>query len=284
MLAAAPHAPERLYGLGNPEALSPGVAVIGARKATPYGLTCTERFAAHIARRGMPVVAGGARGCDLAAHRTALACGGTTVVVLGGGADWAYPQQGKSTFQQVIDSGGAVVAEWPWGTHPLPAYFRERNRIIAGLSVLLVIAEAGLPSGTFSTADAALEQGKEVAVVPGTITSPNSRGSNMLIAQGAPPLLDEEILDCCIEEAFMQHPFASTISPVPTGPARIDALLAKDALLRALSAEAYRPDELTAYFGFSAAELSRRLAGYELAGLVERGVDGRYQLKAHVRE
>lgn len=278
LLAQVQDAPERIYGIGNPEALRPGIAVIGARKATPYGLVAARRFAEHAARRGVPIISGGARGCDQEAHKAALKMQTPTVVVFGSGADVVYPRTGAKLFQQVIDAGGAVISENPWGFAPLAYTFLRRNRIIAGLSMLLVIAEAGMPSGTFSTADAALSADRAVACVPGSITSPYSKGANYLISQGAYPLLDEAALDVAIDAAFAHLPL-SVMEAVPAGDeaSRWDKALAGDPLLAALAAEAYTPGELSAYFGFSAAELGRLLSHYEIEGLVERGRDGRYQ-------
>ncbi len=270
--------PARIYGIGNPDALGAGIAVIGARKATPYGLGAARRFALHAARRGVPIVSGGARGCDQEAHRAALRVGTPTVVVFGSGVDVVYPSTGFELFQEVVDAGGAVISENPPLTQPLGFTFRRRNRIIAGLSMLLVIAEAGLPSGTFSTADAALAAGRAVAAVPGSINSPYSKGSNHLIAQGAIPLADEETLDVAIDSAFTQLPLTVAPGmPVGSGPARWDALVKDDPVLAALAADAYTPSELCAHFGLSASELASRLSSYEMDGLAQRGRDGRYQ-------
>lgn len=278
LLATMQDAPKRIYGIGNPESLTPGIAVIGARKATPYGLAAAKRFAEHAAKRGVPIISGGARGCDQEAHRAALKMGAPTVVVFGSGADVVYPRMGARLFQQVIDAQGAVISENPWGTPPLGHTFLRRNRIIAGLSMLLVIAEAGMPSGTFSTADAALAADRSVAAVPGSITSPYSKGSNFLISQGAVPLVDETALDLAIDGAFAHLPLSVMERPAPdAGVPKWDEMLEEDPLLAALAAESYTPGELTAYFGFSAAELGSRLSQYEMAGLVERGRDGRYQ-------
>jgi DNA processing protein len=188
--------PKTLYVIGAKDVLKQaeelGLAVVGARKATPYGLGAAKRFARLAASRGAVIVSGGARGCDSAAHRAALAESASTVVVLGGGCDCPYPSENTPFFQQIIDAGGAVVSENPWDFEPLPYTFRERNRLIAGLAKATLIVEAGLPSGTFSTADHALEQGKDLLVVPGAITSAYSRGANRLIYQGAHPVVDDE--------------------------------------------------------------------------------------------
>ena len=187
--------PRVLYALGDIDAFDDALAVVGARRATPYGVGCAKRFAAIAAERGIVIVSGGARGCDAAAHEAALAVGGRTVVVLGGGIDEPYPAEHAGLFQRVVNAGGLILSEHAWGVPPLPYAFRERNRIISGLARATLIVEAGLPSGTFSTADAALSQGREVLVVPGAITSSTSRGANRLIYQGAHPVIDDETFE-----------------------------------------------------------------------------------------
>lgn len=279
ILRDTPDPPRVLRGIGNPGALQPGIAIIGSRKATPYGLACAETFAAHIASRGIPIISGGAMGCDQCAHRAALDSGCPTVVVFGSGADVTYPKRGRDLFQRVVDAQGAVVSEQPWGTPPLPGTFVRRNRIIAGLAALVLIVEAGLPSGTFSTADAALRANRDVAAVPGSITSPNSRGTNHLIAQGAYAVIDVDTLDSAIDLAWAHSMY--TLLPAATGSpslADVAAVIDDDPVLRALAAEALSAQQLAAYFDYSPGELSRRLAQYELENLVQRGMDGRYQL------
>ena len=184
--------PERLYVVGDPTAMREGLAVVGARKATPYGKSCAKRFAGLAAARGIAIISGGARGCDTVAHEAALAAGAPTVVFLGGGCDELYPSENAGLFQRVVDAGGAVASEHSWGFKPLPFAFRERNRLIASLAKATLIVEAGLPSGTFSTADEALAANREVLVVPGAVTSPASHGANRLIYQGATPVIDDE--------------------------------------------------------------------------------------------
>lgn len=185
--------PRELFVVGCPDALlDPALAVVGARKATPYGKGCARRFARLASLRGICIVSGGARGCDAEAHRAALAAGGRTVAFLGGGCDRVYPPENLPLFQQIVDAGGAVVSEREWGFPPVPYAFRARNRLIAGISQATLIVEAGLPSGTFSTADEALAVGAEVLAVPGSITSASSRGANRLIAQGATPVVDDD--------------------------------------------------------------------------------------------
>lgn len=189
------HPPEKLWVVGDPATLREGLAVVGARKATPYGKGCARRFAGRAARRGVTIISGGARGCDAEAHRAAIEEGGPTVVFLGGGCDRIYPAENRPLFQEVVKCGGALVSEHDWTVPPLPYMFRARNRLIAGLARATLIVEAGLPSGTFSTADEALEANKDVLVVPGSIDSSQSRGANRLIYQGATPVVDDETFD-----------------------------------------------------------------------------------------
>ena len=190
-LKSIPHPPARLYGVGRPGALAEGLAVVGARRATPYGRGCAKRFAAAAAERGVAIISGGARGCDAVAHEAALAAGAPTVAFLGGGCNQLYPAENAGLFQRIVAAGGAVVSEHEWDFPPQPHTFRARNRLIAGLSRATLIVEAGLPSGTFSTADEALLAGREVWVVPGAITSAASKGANRLLYQGALPIVDD---------------------------------------------------------------------------------------------
>ena len=227
--------PDRLYVVGNVDALVAGLAIIGARKATPYGLSCARRFARIAAEKGLVIISGGARGCDSEAHRAALDAGAPTVVFLGGGCDEVYPAEHFGLFQQIIDAGGAVVSEHPWGFAPLPYTFRDRNRLIAGLADAVLIVEAGLPSGTFSTADEALEAGKDVLVVPGSIMSAESRGSNRLLYQGAVPVVDDETFEDALfnacgvlrhpgTPAMQAHDFDPVVSSILAAPQTLDEL------------------------------------------------------------
>lgn len=273
-LGAIPHPPERLYVVGDPAALCEGLAVIGARNATPYGLACARRFAGRAAERGIVVISGGARGCDGQAHRAALEAGAPTVVFLGGGCDQIYPASNFGLFQQVVDGGGAVVSEHEWDFPALPYTFRKRNRLIAGLARAVLIVEAGLPSGTFSTADEALEANKDVLVVPGAISSATSAGSNRLLYQGATPIVDDETFDDALHALFGTLKQESVQEGV--GPSR-------DVLLEALRAEPMRLDRImeTVLPRMRAADrtparVQLRLAKLEQAGLIGRYPDGRF--------
>lgn len=265
--------PERLYAIGNVNALGGGLAVIGARKATPYGRSCARRFARIAAEKGICIISGGARGCDSEAHRAALEAGCPTTVVLGGGCDYIYPAENYTLFQQIVASGGTVVSEHSWSKHPLPAYFRMRNRIIAGLADAVLIVEAGVPSGTFSTADNALDMGKEVLVVPGAITSSSSRGSNRLLLQGAIPIVDDESFEDALFNVFgmLKRPDHEALDEEEENPV-IAALRAQPSHLDDLldvARDVYGDED-------ARARLMQEIAIAEALGKIQRQPDGRW--------
>ncbi|MGE5110194.1 MAG: DNA-processing protein DprA [Acidobacteriaceae bacterium] len=178
--------PVILYIRGNRGALSaPGIAVVGTRHPTPYGLGMAERLACDLSARGLIVLSGLARGVDSAAHRGAVQARGQTVAVLGTGVDVIYPRENKKLAEQMVELGGAIISEFPLGTAPTPQNFPIRNRIISGLSIGVLVVEAGEYSGTRITARCALEQCREVFAVPGNVTNRLSWGPNTLIKQGA---------------------------------------------------------------------------------------------------
>ncbi|ABO50503.1 DNA protecting protein DprA [Desulforamulus reducens MI-1] len=161
-----------------------GIAIIGSRKPSPYGLVVTETLAGELARGGIEIISGMARGIDSASHRAALMNNGMTMAVLGCGPDIVYPRENEKLMKQIIEKG-AIITEFPPGTMPEPWHFPSRNRIISGLSSAVVVIEAAEKSGALITADFALEQGREVMAVPGNINNPKSAGTNKLIKQGA---------------------------------------------------------------------------------------------------
>lgn len=274
-LRTIPQPPKELYGVGNIKALQEGLAVIGARRATPYGLACARAFAGHAAKRGVCIVSGGALGCDSEAHKASLEAGGTTVVFLGGGCDQVYPASNYGLFQKIIDAGGAIVSENEWEFPALTYTFRQRNRLIAGLAKATLIVEAGLPSGTFSTADEALAANKDVLVVPGAISSHTSAGSNQLLFQGATPVIDIESFDSILASMFglLKQEQAAQTKPPRT---QIDPLLS------ALQAEPMRLEDIFERVpapkgkGSKRDKLQVRLVELEAQGLVKRYLDGRY--------
>jgi DNA processing protein len=175
-----------LYVRGNVEALSQfGIAVVGTRHPTPYGVSMAERLSCDLAARGIIIFSGMARGVDTAAHRGALNAHGKTVAVWGTGVDVTYPKENQKLADQIVSSGGTILSEFSLGTFPAPQNFPIRNRVISGLSIGVLVIEAGEYSGTRVTARCALEQGRDVYAVPGNVTNKLSWGPNTLIKQGA---------------------------------------------------------------------------------------------------
>jgi DNA processing protein len=178
--------PVVLYVRGDVSALSrPGIAMVGTRHPTPYGIGMSERLACDLSTRGLIIFSGMARGVDAAAHRGAIAAKAKTVAVFGTGINVLYPRENSRLADQILGFGGALVSEFPVDTFAAPQNFPIRNRIISGLSVGVLVVEAGEYSGTRITARCALEQNREVFAVPGNVTNRNSWGPNTLIKQGA---------------------------------------------------------------------------------------------------
>lgn len=179
--------PITLYVRGDWQACldQPCVGVIGSRNCSTYGKNASEMLARELAARGITIVSGLARGIDTSAHRGAIEGKGRTIAVLGTGLDSVYPKENTRLVDEILDSGGAVVTQFPLGTPPLKDNFPYRNRIISGLSLGVLIVEASERSGSLITARLAMEQNREVMAVPGNITSGNSYGTNYLIKAGA---------------------------------------------------------------------------------------------------
>jgi DNA processing protein len=179
--------PITLYVSGNWQECfeRPAVAVIGSRQCSTYGENASEMLARDLASRGICIISGLARGIDAAAHRGAIRGEGKTIAVLGTGIDGVYPKENAKLIHEILDSGGALVSQFPLGTPPLKDNFPYRNRIISGLSLGVLIVEASERSGSLITARLAMEQNREVLAVPGNITSGNSYGTNYLIKSGA---------------------------------------------------------------------------------------------------
>jgi DNA processing protein len=178
--------PPVLWALGDVSLLSrPSIAVVGTRKPTPYGSGMAELLSRDLATRHMVILSGMARGVDTAAHRGALAAKGKTVAVWGTGIDVIYPKENKALAESILAGGGAILSEYQLGTFPAPQNFPKRNRILSGMSVGVLVVEAGENSGTRVTARCALEQDRDVYAVPGNVTTRNAWGPNTLIKQGA---------------------------------------------------------------------------------------------------
>ncbi|HEX9092538.1 MAG TPA: DNA-protecting protein DprA [Coriobacteriia bacterium] len=282
-LLLSPEPPETLYGCGSPGAVRLGLAIIGARRATPYGLSCARLFAGWAAERGVTIVSGAARGCDMAAHQAALEAGGSTVAVLGCGADVDYPPQARALLAE-LRRDHAVVAEAPWGSPPAPFAFSRRNRIIAALSAAVLVVEAALPSGTFSTAGHAADAGREVFAVPGSVFSDTSRGCNRLIRDGGHPVSDVSdlaglLVQCgLLDDGEPDRLFGNDVSRSPAAP--VADLVGLDAATRttarALFADPMRPDDAARALGTDVVTVARALTTLERRGVLARYPDGRY--------
>ncbi|MCL2332891.1 MAG: DNA-protecting protein DprA [Actinomycetia bacterium] len=275
-------APEILYGRGEAACLRPGIALIGARNATPYGLSAARAIAGWAAELGLTVYSGCARGCDQAAHRGALEAGGRTVAVLGCGADIVYPTRAAALLDRIAESG-CVVSKYPWGTPPAAWRFRERNWLIAALSQFVVVVEARIPSGTFSTVEHALTLGVGLAAVPGSIFCPGSEAPNRFISDGAIPLTRREDLASAVAQFLPAGvPWESGGESAKKRKASNRQLTAsagpEDEVLRTLAAQPASLEELAHDLALSPREAMLRCSRYEIEGLVQRYPDGRYGL------
>ena len=195
----------------------PGVAIVGTRRCTSYGRRVAHRLGEAVARAGWPVISGLARGIDAAAHQAVVQTGGVGVAVLGSGIDTMYPPENGQLALELVACGGAVISEYPAGTPPAPFRFPARNRLISGLSSAVVVVEADLTGGALITARLALEQGKEVLAVPGDIDRPTSAGCNLLIRDGAHPVLGAEDLINSLEFILGPAPATPSLREVASG-------------------------------------------------------------------
>lgn len=249
--------PHRLHIRGDADALCETcVAVVGARSCSSYGAQAARSLARELARSGVAVVSGLARGVDGQAHRGALEGGGKTIAILGCGIDRNYPQAHSSLADQ-IEQAGAIVSEWGPGVEPAPWRFPARNRIIAGLARSTVVVEARSRSGALITADFALELGRDVFAVPGEITSGLSAGTNDLLRQGAAPALSA---------ADVLGAVGIDLPPNQADTASLSELARE--VLRRLGDEPLVADELVRLTGRHSGDLSSALVELELAGRI----------------
>jgi DNA processing protein len=271
-LLESPDPPLLLYAQGRIELLaSPSIAVVGSRNPTAQGADNARAFAAHLSQAGLTIVSGLALGIDGAAHQGGLEGRGSTVAVMGTGADRIYPARHR-TLAHRIAQDGLLLTEFDIGMPPLPPNFPLRNRIIAGLSRGTLVVEAALPSGSLSTARAAVEAGREVFASPGSIHSPQSRGCHALIKQGAKLVESaDEILGELNWHAVSLRETVRSQTPAVAG----------DPLLAALGHDPASLDALSARTGYGAAELNARLLELELDGQVARLPGGLFQRRSH---
>lgn len=273
-LLEIPDPPLLLYAKGRIDLLhANSLAMVGSRHASTQGFIDAERFAQALSQAGLSIISGLASGIDTAAHQGGLRASGSTVAVIGTGADIVYPAKNRSLAHQIATSG-CILSEYPLGTPAIAANFPRRNRIISGLSRGVLVVEAALQSGSLITARCAAEQGREVFALPGSIHSPLAKGCHHLIKQGAK--LVETAQDILEELHFATFAPPSHSATSKTETASV-ASASQQPLLNIMGFAPVAPDLLTQRSGLDAAGLADQLLELELNGLVERLPDGRYQ-------
>lgn len=280
LLREIPRPPPLLYVRGDPTCLSlPQLAIVGSRNPSGGGSENAERFAHYLAERGFAITSGLALGIDAAAHRGALRAGGKTIAVMGTGIDLIYPSRHRQLAQEIVESGGALVSEFPLGTSSHASNFPQRNRIISGLSGGTLVVEAAVQSGSLITASYALQHDREVFAIPGSIHNPLARGCHQLIRQGA--TLVETAQDIVDQLAGLlsykrqEVRSAKTLQP-ELFDEPVDAveenLLSSDeqSLLQALGYDPLPVDLLAERTGLDVGNLSAQLIGLEIKGLIQQ--------------
>jgi DNA processing protein len=265
--------PPFLYVRGNLNKDDINIAIVGSRQASTYGKYTTEKISRELALKGLTIVSGMARGIDSVAHRGALTAHGRTIAVLGSGLDIIYPPENKKLFADIIQNG-AVISEFPLGTPPRSANFPTRNRIISGMSYGVVIVEAGEKSGSLITARLALEQGREVFAVPGSIDSAGSRGTNKLIKQGAKLIENtddilEEILPQIERTTILKPSSVSNSEVIATKPAEILSAVDQK-IIGFISGGRVHIDDLISSTSLSSASILSALTTLELKGIIQQ--------------
>ena len=250
------------------------VAIVGTRRVTAYGRQMTEELAGYLAGNGITVISGLARGVDGLAHKSALSAGGRTIAVLGSGVDRIYPPEHRNLAEEMC-ANGAVISDYAPGTPPDGVNFPPRNRIISGLSLAVVVVEAGKKSGALITAQFAAEQGRDVFAVPGNVHAPQSIGTNQLIQDGARPLLQpRDVLEALNLQQIQEYRAARHVIPS-------DAVEAK--LIEILCAEPVHVDELSREAGYSIQQVSAALTMLELKGVVRQVGGMQYVMARELR-
>jgi DNA processing protein len=237
------------------------VAVVGTRHLTAYGRQIAEEIGRFLGSHGITVVSGLARGVDAIAHAAALDAGGRSLAVLGSGIDRIYPPENRQLADRLCAAGG-LISDYPPGTPPDSANFPPRNRIISGLSLAIVVVEAGLESGAMITASFAAEQGREVFAVPGNIHAPQSAGTNRLIQDGAHPLLDPHEILTALELTCVEEKIATRRS-LPADPT-------ESRLLDEIGFEPVHADDLSARLDLPIETVSAALTVMELKGMIRQ--------------
>jgi DNA processing protein len=265
------HAPPPvLYVHGFPDALAKHtmVAVVGSRTANTYGKSVVDELLKPVVEHGWTVVSGGARGIDTMAHEVALRGQGITVAVLGSGLLHPYPRENIPLFQMIVAQGGAVVSPFPLRMVAVPGNFPARNRIIAGMSAACIVVQAAEKSGALITAAYALQEGRDVGVVPGSIFDPLSAGCYRLLREGATPLTSHHDV-----KLFLGLETSDAAKDMPLK----DSLDSTDPLLQACKSQARSFDDLLAHTGYSPDELHSRLWELQIEGKITQAITGLWE-------
>lgn len=281
-------APPLLYAKGDLQALSaPALAVVGSRKASRQAIDHTRTLAARMAERGVAIVSGLARGVDAAAHEGALSVGGITIAVAATEPESVYPKNHADLAHRIVQNKGLVITEYPLGAPTLRWYFPKRNRIISGLCLGVLVSEAGLPSGTLTTATHALNQGREVMAIPGSVQNTQAKGCHALIKQGATlveteqdildtlawPLLralehgDAVDIDTGVDNGLKQHKLVLAETPASS---------TEEDIMRTLGTAPATIDDLMTHVDCGITELVTLLGFMEIDGKITSGAGGRY--------
>ena len=270
-LLQIPDPPLMLYVKGRLDLLSTdAIAIVGSRNATAQGALDAENFANSLGQTGLTIISGMALGIDAAAHRGGLKSPGSTVAVIGTGADIVYPARNHALAHQIADEG-CIISEFPLGTSPMPANFPRRNRIISGLAEGILVVEAAAQSGSLITAKLALEQGRDVFAVPGSIHSPLSRGCHALIRQGAKLV---ETAEDVLSELKHQMPVTDNTA---YGTVQTNGQSPVSPILADMGFDPVDMDTLCQRYSMDAATLSAELLNLELMGQVESLPGGYYR-------
>lgn len=261
--------PEKLYVRGDIDPDAKMFAVVGTRKPSSYGKQVTPRIVQELSRAGLTIVSGLAYGIDTLAHEAVLDANGKTIAVLGSGIDdkTLYPQTNLRLAHRILENGGAVISEYPEGAEPFKGNFPARNRIIAGLSIGVLVVEAPLKSGSLITANLAVQENRDVLAIPGPITSSNSMGTNLLIKQGATPVTEtEDVLQMLGIESIKD-----------SGIQRVNEFTEEEQrIFEALQEESLHVDVIIEQTGFAAAALNTLLTTMELEGKIRHLGGGVY--------
>ena len=264
-------APPVLYYKGDISLLDTAcVAVIGSRISSSYGRKCAQNFASVFAEHGLTVVSGLSEGIDSHAHWAALDKNGATIAVLACGVDYIYPMSNHRLYEEIARRG-LLISELPLCSQPQKNYFAFRNRLVSGISQCLVVAEAGLPSGTMSTVDHALEQNKNVYAIPGSINSPTSEGTNYLIKNGCM---------CAVDPYDILSEFGCFRADPDSGPIPNDEDLddLQRDILKLLVIESLDFDQLEEALNVNSEELNLALTMLEIVGYVEKNEGRNYSI------